>query len=170
MGQFIDMLNDIERYNSDLEESEELSKFLGVMRKFNLNKPLEKKFKNQIEEYFRYKWLHDKNQFISDKEDIYLLEQMPQEVEDKLYYQYLFKDFLKEFAKYFLFQKTFSKLQYNFFTWNDPIYRDFMHSVLKKIVPRKEEANTILFKELDEITSVFFFSKGQVDIGFEINR
>jgi len=35
-----------------------------------------------------------------------------------------------------------------------------MSTFLSKLVPRKEESNTILFREMDDIPSVFFFIKG----------
>ena len=45
-----------------------------------------------------------------------------------------------------------------------------MKGLLKSLEPRKEIADTIIFHELDDFTEVLFFNKGQVDIGFEINR
>jgi len=64
---------------------------------------------------------------------------------------------LKSFVNYFTFEKLYSKIHHDLYTWNDLVYSDFMNEILRKIVPRKEEANTILFKELDDFTSVFFF-------------
>ena len=45
-----------------------------------------------------------------------------------------------------------------------------MTIVLSKLEPRLEKAETILIQELDDFTEILFFSKGQIDIGFEINR
>jgi len=45
-----------------------------------------------------------------------------------------------------------------------------MITILTSLVPRIEGAGTILLNELDHITEVLFFCKGQVDIGFELNR
>ena len=50
------------------------------------------------------------------------------------------------------------------------MYMDFMKEILRSLEPRKEEAKTILYNELDEFVEVLFLYKGQVDIGFEINR
>ena len=36
--------------------------------------------------------------------------------------------------------------------------------------PRREFAGTILFEELEEVNEVIFISKGNVDIGYEINK
>jgi hypothetical protein len=45
-----------------------------------------------------------------------------------------------------------------------------MLEILTHLEPRHELANTILLHELDEVNEVIFFTKGMVDIGFEINR
>jgi len=45
-----------------------------------------------------------------------------------------------------------------------------MNDFLKSLEPRREFQNVILYNELDEFHEILFFTKGQVDIGFEINR
>lgn len=57
-----------------------------------------------------------------------------------------------------------------YYTWEDTEYRDFMMELLTKLEPRFENAGSILFEELDEINEIFFVSKGQVDIGYELNK
>lgn len=45
-----------------------------------------------------------------------------------------------------------------------------MIQMLSSLEPRKEDSETIIINELDEFSEVLFFTKGQVDIGFDINR
>lgn len=45
-----------------------------------------------------------------------------------------------------------------------------MMSLLSVLEPRKEEKNVIMSNELDEVNEVVFFTKGEYDVGFEINR
>jgi hypothetical protein len=45
-----------------------------------------------------------------------------------------------------------------------------MLDILTHLEPRQELPHTIILNELDEVNEVIFFTKGQVDIGFEINR
>ena len=45
-----------------------------------------------------------------------------------------------------------------------------MIDILMKLEPRKEVKETILYNELDDFTEILFFPKGQIDIGFELNR
>jgi hypothetical protein len=64
------------------------------------------------------------------------------------------------FEKYFTFEKTYSRIRFNFFSWEDSMYRDFMTEILRSLEPRKEESNTILYYELDDFVEVLFFNKG----------
>lgn len=45
-----------------------------------------------------------------------------------------------------------------------------MTSILSQLEPRKEEADTILIRELDDFREILFFNIGSLDIGFEINK
>ena len=48
----------------------------------------------EIELYFTYRWKNDKNSAIQDKQDIDLLEQLPNHIQDKLLSYFIFKGFL----------------------------------------------------------------------------
>jgi len=74
MGNFKDILEEIKMMNADLDDSENLSKFLEVMAKFNQNKPIKEKFKNQITEFFDYKWKNDRNMAIDDDNEKAMVE------------------------------------------------------------------------------------------------
>ena len=45
-----------------------------------------------------------------------------------------------------------------------------MTQILSKLEPRQEEAEIILYNELDDFSEIYYFNRGQVDVGFEINR
>ena len=45
-----------------------------------------------------------------------------------------------------------------------------MESLLKRLEPRREEKNTILLAENDEVNEVLFFVKGIFVVGFELNK
>ena len=95
--------------------------------------------------------------------------QCPSEVQDKLYYEFLFTEFMKDYWKNFRFEKS-SKLRYCFYSWDDQYYRDFMVTLLRNLEPRREESEVILFHELDDVTEILFMNKGSLDMGFELNR
>lgn len=83
--------------NSDLDEGDELARFFGLIRRFNENVPLKISLKEQIERHFDYKWINDKNQAIDDESEREMLEQLPVEVINKIYGDFLFSDFCKIF-------------------------------------------------------------------------
>jgi hypothetical protein len=45
-----------------------------------------------------------------------------------------------------------------------------MTAVLSALEPRKEAADTLLLRELDDFREIIFFLTGQCDMGFEINK
>ena len=57
-----------------------------------------------------------------------------------------------------------------YLTFDDQSYRIFMIKIMQHLEPRRELKGTILYDELEEISEVFFLSKGSMDIGYEINR
>ena len=58
----------------------------------------------------------------------------------------------------------------NLFTWQDVEYQEFMIEIMTYLEPRKADRQEILFEELEDIEEVLFFSKGSVDMGYEINK
>tara|TARA_B110000285_G_scaffold232775_1_gene304716 strand:+ start:757 stop:1332 length:576 start_codon:yes stop_codon:yes gene_type:complete len=61
MGIFIDMLDNFKKVNADLDEGDELSRFFGLLSKFNNGKMFNEQFKLKVEEFFDHKWNFDKN-------------------------------------------------------------------------------------------------------------
>ena len=61
-------------------------------------------------------------------------------------------------------------IKYNFYSWEDQKYRDFITDMIMCLEPRMEYSNTVIILELEEFNEVLFFNKGSIDIGFEINR
>ena len=106
--------------------------------------------------------------------------QLPDFVQDKIYSEFLFKSFLVTFRDTFTIPKdkteTYTdhhgnvrilKKNYN---WTDQLYRNFMMEVLTNLEPRHELKGKVLFEELEEISEIIFISKGNIDIGYEINK
>ena len=122
--------------------------------------------KQKIEQFFEYKWVHDRNQAIDEPEELAFLDQLPQETQNMLYRDYLYQDFLYEFRFVFSFKKSDGTT----YTWTDQPYREFMLGLLQNFEPRLEYKGSIIFRELEEVQEVLFQEKGTIDIGFEVNR
>ena len=61
LDQFIIIYYQYKLIIEDVDDSENLSRFLGTMKHFNKNKPLSLELKENIERYFAYKWDNDRN-------------------------------------------------------------------------------------------------------------
>jgi len=66
---------------------------------------MKEELKIKIVQFFEYKWLADKNQSIDDEEEKAILDELPIEVQDRLYTGFLFNEFMVKFKGYFLIQK-----------------------------------------------------------------
>ena len=60
LGDFISIIQEFLMPQSEGDE-ENLSRFFGLIRYFNEKEELNSDLKTQIEEYFQYRWSHDKN-------------------------------------------------------------------------------------------------------------
>jgi len=58
---------------------------------------LPRKIQNQVENYFEYRWAHNKNNAVSCQQDIDLLEQLPIEVQKKIFCDFLFRDLVAHY-------------------------------------------------------------------------
>ena len=56
MGKFIEILGTFELLNASFDDGDNLSKFFGLLQKFNYGKPINLELKNRIEDYFDLKW------------------------------------------------------------------------------------------------------------------
>jgi len=60
--------------DADLDDTDNLEKFLGVLINFNKNVPLKPEFRERIVRFFDYKWRVDKNQAIDDPDEKAILD------------------------------------------------------------------------------------------------
>ena len=129
MGQFMDIIGSIIGFSDEVDEGENLSKWFGLIKRFNSGKPLDQDLKDAIEDYFDYRWAHDKNMSFG-KEYENITEQLPMHVLRRIYSDYLFKPFRNNFKKFFDFPKDIdfkdghvgTKIDYSFYTWSDLQY------------------------------------------------
>ena len=101
MGKFTDILDTFKEIDAEMEDGEGLSKFFGLIKHYNKGRFLNRDLKVKIEEFMEYRWLNDKNQAMQDGDDIALLEQLPVDVQQRIYSEFMFKNFIKSFSRYF---------------------------------------------------------------------
>ena len=66
MGIFITILDTFKSFDDDIEDGESLIMFLGTLKKFNNDKPIDLGLKTKIEEYFDFRWMKDMNTVLLD--------------------------------------------------------------------------------------------------------
>ena len=91
LGIFIEVLEKSKASAADLDDLEKMSRFFGLIKHFNKGKPMDNSFKTEMEQFFCYKWKSDRNQAINDEDEKAILDQLPVEVQDKLYFGFLFQ-------------------------------------------------------------------------------
>jgi hypothetical protein len=69
MGNFIEILASFQVLMAELDDGDNLSRFFGILKKFNDNQVIDDGIKNKIESHFDYKWNNDKNQAFLTEED-----------------------------------------------------------------------------------------------------
>jgi hypothetical protein len=101
MGIFISILDQYSKSHADFDEGHKLNRFFGLLIKFNLNAPTNLDMKLKFEKYFDYKWKNDKNIAIGPEEKAAIVDQLPIEIQDRLFNEFLYNDFIKRFWKFF---------------------------------------------------------------------
>jgi hypothetical protein len=80
MGNFISILSSLQVVTAENENSEELTKWLSLLARFNKGKPLSKIMTRKIEGYFDYYWKKDKNYAVKSEEDERFLSELPKQI------------------------------------------------------------------------------------------
>ena len=70
------LIRELQSFNKDYEESSQLSVFFKILQRFNHDEPLREGWIEELQNYFFYRWGHNKNQAISAEEDYFFLEQL----------------------------------------------------------------------------------------------
>ena len=85
MGNFIMIIETLKNYNEDPDYGIELFKFFGTIKKFNKNQELDINLRNQFEEYFDYRWSHDKNSAFGSDDTHQFFPQLPQDLQNSIF-------------------------------------------------------------------------------------
>ena len=76
------------------------------MIKFNKGSRLPKDFEQKCTTFFDYKWKNDRNYSIKTESDNAILDQLPDDVKMRIFRDFLYFDFLKNFRYIFRFKKN----------------------------------------------------------------
>jgi hypothetical protein len=61
MGDLMKIIDEIKMIEAEIDDGDNLAKFLGLIRRFNSDKALPAKIQDEIEDFFIHKWVYDCN-------------------------------------------------------------------------------------------------------------
>jgi hypothetical protein len=117
MGNFIEIIGVMGEINGSFNDGDNLTRFFGLIKRFNNDRDINRDLMLKIEDYFEYKWEEDVNLAIITDEDFSLLNQLQYNIQCEIYHSYLFKEFLYHHRKFFEFQKEFDGIQHSYYNW-----------------------------------------------------
>jgi len=170
LGCFTGILDTFKDVDAEMEDGEGLSQFFGLIKHYNKGRFLDQDIKEKIEDFMEYRWLNDKNQAVSDDKDRELISQLPLEIEQQIYSNFMFKNFLKNFSRYFSIENRKSPQCHSYYTWENSEYQGFMIQLLQFLEPIQFLAKQTIYNELDDVNEVIFVKTGMYDVGYEINK
>ena len=97
-GKLTKNLSTYQDLKANFDDGETLMMFFGTVRNFNENKSITLWLKKDIESYFDYKWNNDRNIAFQTDSEKKLMQKLPKIVQDRLYKEFLFTDFVYTFS------------------------------------------------------------------------
>ena len=124
MGVFNSIMQQQLELFADIDEGDKLQKFFGLLRAFNNDIPIKEDIKAKIEAHLAYKWRNDHNSAIDDEDELQMLIELPEQVQDAIYCDFLYDNFLITFKDYFKIPRDIdapiNDMRYtNYYTWED---------------------------------------------------
>jgi hypothetical protein len=80
MGNFIEMLMEFKVVTAENEDNTNLSKWFGLLARFNKGRPLTRELSQKIENYFDYYWAQDRNYGMKGETDQRFLSELPKNI------------------------------------------------------------------------------------------
>lgn len=153
MGSFIEIISNYEKKMGVVEKSGDLHNWLIMLTRYTNNQPLPRSITTQIEQNFSYFWTHDRLQCV--KNDEAYLQALPQKIKNQIMIGYLFSDIFKTFKKFFNVESVKDST--------------FLYDLAFGFMPRQfstDEDDRLIYDEEEEVPEMYFFTEGQVGIGF----
>jgi len=81
MGNFIEIIGVMGEINGSFNDGDNLTKFFGLIKRFNNDRDINRDLMLRIEDYFEYKWEEDVNLAIITDDDFSLLNQLQYDIQ-----------------------------------------------------------------------------------------
>ena len=70
--------------------------------RFNKMVSIDQNIRDQIEQYFNYRWLNDKTLGLTSEQDSKILDQLPFQVTTRIFKNFLYFGFIQKFKMFFV--------------------------------------------------------------------
>lgn len=81
MGNFIEIIGVMGEINGSFNDGDNLTKFFGLIKRFNNDRDINRDLMLRIEDFFEYKWEEDVNLAIITDDDFSLLNQLQYDIQ-----------------------------------------------------------------------------------------
>lgn len=125
IGNFLNVIDDLKIVGAENEHADDLSRFFGILQKFNHNRILKKEFTTRVEEYFDYYWSNDKLYSVATEDDLRYYDELPSAHKVAIFKKFLFRPFVETFNKLFEIPKN-KNVKHSYYKWEDESYSEFM--------------------------------------------
>lgn len=88
------------------DSSDDLEAFFNALKSFNHGHPLNRDFQTKVIEYFKTRHIFNKNNFLEKPDDLKTYNQLPLEIKNVIYTGFVYRNFLREFHRFFQFHKS----------------------------------------------------------------
>lgn len=112
MGLLIEMVTKINSLDYVEDKNEELDKFFMYIEiKYCKNEALPSQLKLKIQQFLEFKSKNNRNNFLSTKNDQAIFDQLSSRVQLAIFTDFIYKEFLWKFRRFFSFRISMLKLQ-----------------------------------------------------------
>ena len=99
MQMFLEVIEKLNMVEKENEDADNLSKFIGLMTKFNHNRILETEHIRELEQFFDFYWKNDKMSWFRTEIDLRYFDELPESIQIEIFKGFLFKPFIACFKK-----------------------------------------------------------------------
>jgi hypothetical protein len=83
-----------------------LSRFFGLITKYNNGRPLKRSHILELENFFEFYWANDKLSSLQKESDLRFFDELPENIRIELFKNFLFGEFVRAFKHFFVIRKN----------------------------------------------------------------
>ena len=139
IGNFLEIIKNLDLVYAENEEADSLSRFFGILQKYNQGHTLKKSFITELEDYFEFYWENDRLYGLSTEGDMRIFDELDNRIKNEIFKNFLFRPFIQTFHNFFELRKNTGdpQIKHSYYKWIDDDYSEFMIQIMKYLKPRR---------------------------------